>query len=901
MISKIWFLILLFGFLNIWGNAFADDTVRHEAEVRLALVVHQSSYSSGIRPVELASKEAGQISSALKKVGFEVSDYSDLSTAELTIAFEKFSQQLEEAGDSAVGFVYYTGHGVQHPESRRSMLLGIESTPSSTASQSSTIDLQEIADRFSKTNAKAVFIVFDACRNILEQPQTAEFSQRFDGGLAQIDLPRNVLIAYSTSLGNLATEGVYAPVLAEEITKFDQSSENVFARTQQRVMLSTLGEQKPWFNSRSYADICFSNCSKQKALEEYFEGVRASLNSEEYFAHRNLVEDYATNSFYSTIAHTGYSNELDNCNQIGAFLSVFPSSDIVAKRQEEFDACEPSMLPEISALVRSSQNKKAETEATWEEIRSSSTLNDLFAELSRSGSTLRGDLEGIFTKPSLDVDGLENAIKRTSDLFRNVELEGPPAGSKALIISQSDYSGSLSTVKLARSEGELIQQSLSKLGIETKHLFNLTKDELVSELAAFEASLQEEAGRPFGFIYYTGHGIQPRGKSSSFLLGVDASLEDIADVEKFGVDILEWTDRIGRSTQGLTVFIFDACRSTSTEKSGTKSAPKGLFRDESSHLSGAEGLGAIKFSGNSIVLYAADIGMNAQEGIFAPVLAEELHVQNRTIEATFSAVQKRVASLSGENQFPWFNSNNSLYACLATCATEIRQLEQLKQAFDLANQSGTSSNDLSASLGALMSYGLTNIMHQSLNKIARDNSRFLRSELVFGTEAFVLADKGDCSGLALYVDVFPQGVFARNASQRLQTECYGSLSDGMKSIASHALTYVDDPFVLLPSLFEEAETDLLKYVGLRFSIMGDISQGRINVFSQADLHDVLVENAVDDALVRFKKRVGGEPSEGKVALNPPQKTSQEEVPRDPVEEALRGLFGRKETEDENPN
>lgn len=231
---------------------------RARAETRLALVIEQTGYGNGLSPIALARSEADLIETTLNETGFAVTRHRDLKKNDLADALDNFRSRLEGAGPSAIGFVYYTGHGSQHPKSQDSYLLGVDARLKSASDLAVYgIDMQSQLDGFAKTGAKAVFLIFDACRNVPAVPGWKSGTK----GLARVDAKADMLIAFSTSLNDLAQEGVYAPILAEEIRRAGQTAESAFAAAQRRVAEATGRKQLPWTNNLLYNTVCFAGCT----------------------------------------------------------------------------------------------------------------------------------------------------------------------------------------------------------------------------------------------------------------------------------------------------------------------------------------------------------------------------------------------------------------------------------------------------------------------------------------------------------------------------------------------------------------------------------------------------------------------------------------------------------------
>lgn len=232
-------------------------------ESRLALVISQSDYTGGLSRIAQADAEADMIAASLTATGFVVTRERDLTRSELSDALNRFRAEVDRAGPDAVAFVYYTGHGAQHPETQDSYLLGTDAALS-VASDLAVygLDMETQRDGFAATGAKAVFLVFDACRNtggLGGFKTTAK-------GLSRVEARSDMLIAFATGLGDVAQEGVYAPALAQELVRPGQTAEAAFANAQRRVANLTGRGQLPWTNNLLYNTVCFAGCTAQPGM-----------------------------------------------------------------------------------------------------------------------------------------------------------------------------------------------------------------------------------------------------------------------------------------------------------------------------------------------------------------------------------------------------------------------------------------------------------------------------------------------------------------------------------------------------------------------------------------------------------------------------------------------------------
>jgi uncharacterized caspase-like protein len=234
------------------------------AETRLGLVISQTDYTGDLSRVTSASLEADTIASALIETGFDVTRAHDLNKRDLAATLNAFRRKVDAAGPDAVAFVYYTGHGAQHPESGDSYLLGVDAELVAASDLAFYgLDMQTQRDGFAATGARAIFLVFDACRNV---PGFSGYKAGVKG-LSRVEARPDMLIAYATGLDDVAKEGVYAPVLAEEIRRPGQKAEDAFAAAQRRVAGRTNRSQLPWTNNLLYNEFCFAACEKPAVTE----------------------------------------------------------------------------------------------------------------------------------------------------------------------------------------------------------------------------------------------------------------------------------------------------------------------------------------------------------------------------------------------------------------------------------------------------------------------------------------------------------------------------------------------------------------------------------------------------------------------------------------------------------
>ena len=84
------------------------------AEKRIALVIGNSAYETNGWTLTNPVNDAELITTSLERVGFEVHQLLDADRNQMEEAFQDHADRLKAAGEDAVGFFFYAGHGAQH-------------------------------------------------------------------------------------------------------------------------------------------------------------------------------------------------------------------------------------------------------------------------------------------------------------------------------------------------------------------------------------------------------------------------------------------------------------------------------------------------------------------------------------------------------------------------------------------------------------------------------------------------------------------------------------------------------------------------------------------------------------------------------------------------------------------
>ncbi len=223
----------------------------------LALIVGNVKYASPDLRLINAVNDAIGVSNKLRRLGFVVNNYNDVTT-------EDFSRILHEFGDELqsykVGAFYYAGHGLQIDG--RNFLTGVDTSfHDSHSVQYSSINVDEIVDRMQHNSLDVKIIVLDACRdNPLPKMRGVT-----NDGLAPIHAPKGTIIAFSTSPGERAKDlgagkhSVYTEAFLEHIGDVNIPIEEFFKRVRTTVFAHTKGKQTSWEHTSLIGEFFFNS------------------------------------------------------------------------------------------------------------------------------------------------------------------------------------------------------------------------------------------------------------------------------------------------------------------------------------------------------------------------------------------------------------------------------------------------------------------------------------------------------------------------------------------------------------------------------------------------------------------------------------------------------------------
>lgn len=210
----------------------------------------------------------------------------------------------------------------------------------------------------------------------------------------------------------------------------------------------------------------------------------------------------------------------------------------------------------------------------------------------------------------------------------------------ALVIGNGSYS-SVSALDNAVNDAEVMTQSLRAVGFDVTLVVNSTQIELKRAIAQFGRRLRAGGRDTVGLFYYAGHGVQSFG--SNYLLPVDASLSDAADLDLVAFEASSVLRQMASARNRTNIVILDACRNNPFEDIpdlndnglAEMKAPTGTY------LAYATAPGAVAFDG---------VGQNSP---YTAALADAIQSEGAPIEAVFKQVRVAVLEETSGAQTPW--------------------------------------------------------------------------------------------------------------------------------------------------------------------------------------------------------------------------------------------------------
>lgn len=268
-----------------------------QTEKRLALVIGNAKYDAA--PLKNPVNDAVDVTSKLRPLGFDVTLLKNANLREMENSILQISKN---ANKYDVVFVYYSGHGFQ--VGGENYLIPTDAEIESEADvKYECVSLNYILDKLDDSGCPMKIIVLDACRN--NPFIRAWYKGDKDKGLSTVNPPKGTYITFATAAGAYASDGEgrnspYAKAFLSTLDIPNLSLYVFFDIVNNKVLLSTEGEQDPWTNHSTMKGDFVFNKQKQPQITSQTADITATTPSTTVDNSCGTVKDFDGN-FYSTV------------------------------------------------------------------------------------------------------------------------------------------------------------------------------------------------------------------------------------------------------------------------------------------------------------------------------------------------------------------------------------------------------------------------------------------------------------------------------------------------------------------------------------------------------------------------------------------------------------------------
>src|SRR5262249_39187245 len=166
-----------------------------QVEKRIALLIGNKDYKAGVGSLTNPLNDIRIVGEALKSIGFEVlKPVENAPRSAMLIAMHDFAAKLKAAGPDAVGFFYYSGHGIASAGENYLIPTDVDEPSTVQLSVQGVKQSEVLAILRSRAPNAAHYLVLDACRNTLQ-------GARGGKGFVPVEQQSGVLVAFATEPG----------------------------------------------------------------------------------------------------------------------------------------------------------------------------------------------------------------------------------------------------------------------------------------------------------------------------------------------------------------------------------------------------------------------------------------------------------------------------------------------------------------------------------------------------------------------------------------------------------------------------------------------------------------------------------------------------------------------------
>ena len=224
-----------------------------------ALIIGISNYDNKEQNLKNPVNDANDLNDKFQKLGYDTKCYVDVTNQEFDEIVYNFGFDLNK---NDIGIFYFAGHGLQI---KGENFLTAKNTnfKSERDAKFSSMPLNKILDAMDSTSNNTNIIILDACR---DNPYEKKWDRSIanNSGLAPVHAPKGTLIAYATSPGQVAKDGIgdnglYTSAFLQNLEVINLSIEDFFKRVRNSVYTFSNGEQTTWEHTSLTGTFSFNN------------------------------------------------------------------------------------------------------------------------------------------------------------------------------------------------------------------------------------------------------------------------------------------------------------------------------------------------------------------------------------------------------------------------------------------------------------------------------------------------------------------------------------------------------------------------------------------------------------------------------------------------------------------
>jgi hypothetical protein len=253
----------------------------------------------------------------------------------------------------------------------------------------------------------------------------------------------------------------------------------------------------------------------------------------------------------------------------------------------------------------------------------------------------------------------------------------------ALLIGNQAYNEKVGPLKNPHNDIALVGTSLEKLGFKVTRIKDAGYRAIDAALKRHIQEVRRAGKETISFVYYSGHGAADPDTQINYLIPVDVSSADDAELWTYSLDLKEIVNRLrDQSPDAVHYVIFDACRE---ELRLTRDGSKALERKGFAPVANISGV---------MIAYATAPGKTASDagdagGVYAKTLAEEIVKPGVESVMMFRTVQLKVKEAIGQDPWLSFPTLRAVYFA-GTNPAALTPEQQLELTFWLSVKDSTS-------------------------------------------------------------------------------------------------------------------------------------------------------------------------------------------------------------------